>query len=53
MTLQINEDLGNVLQADGRSPADAARELIVLELYREGKISRGKAAELIGESLDE
>ena len=53
MTLQITEDLGNVLQADGRPPADAARELIVLELYREGRISRGKAAELIGESLDE
>jgi hypothetical protein len=31
----------------GKPVPDIARELIVLELYRQGKISSGKAAELL------
>ena len=33
-----------------RPLADSVRELIVLELYRQGRISSGKAAELLGMS---
>ncbi len=48
MTLQIAEAIAEFLPA----PSDAAAsELIVLELYRQRRISRGKAAELLGESL--
>lgn len=53
MTLQIAEDLGALLTGDHR-PADvAARELIVLELYRQRRISSGKAAQLLGETREE
>jgi hypothetical protein len=31
----------------GKPVTDTARELIVLELYRQGKISSGKAAEVL------
>ena len=48
MTIQIAEAIAEFLPA----PSDAAAsELIVLELYRQRRISRGKAAELLGEPL--
>ena len=48
MTLQIAEAIAEFLPP----PSDAAAsELIVLELYRQRRISRGKAAELLGEPL--
>ena len=53
MTLQIAEDLGLFLTMGGQPPDEAARELIVLELYRQHKISRGKAAQLLGDSMDD
>ena len=49
-TIQVNldSDLVAVLEEVGRPAKDSVRELIVLELYREGLISSGKAAELMG-----
>lgn len=47
MTLQLDEDLAQFLQSGEQSAEDAARELIVLELYRRHRISGGKAAELL------
>jgi predicted HTH domain antitoxin len=48
MTLYIAEAIAEFLPTP---PDAAASELIVLELYRQRRISRGKAAELLGESL--
>ena len=48
MTLNIAEAIAEFLPTP---PDAAASELIVLELYRQRRISRGKAAELLGESL--
>jgi predicted HTH domain antitoxin len=47
MTLQLGDDLRQFLPAGEKPAEDAARELIVLELYRQHKISGGKAAELL------
>ena len=48
VTVRITEDLA-VLIAEGGDPLDrSVRELIVLELYRRGTISSGKAAEVLG-----
>jgi predicted HTH domain antitoxin len=44
----LDADLVAVLEEVGRAAKDSVRELIVMELYREGLISSGKAAELIG-----
>lgn len=48
MTLHIAEAIAEYLPTP---PDAAASELIVLELYRQRRISRGKAAELLGEPL--
>jgi predicted HTH domain antitoxin len=42
-----------LLEGLRRSAKAAARELIVLELYREGALSSGKGAELLGLSREE
>jgi predicted HTH domain antitoxin len=44
-----------LLQAAGVNPADASREaamLLTLELYRESKVSLGRAAELCGTPIE-
>lgn len=49
MTLTIPEPIASFLPKD----ADAAvNELIVLDLYRRKRISRGRAAELLSEPLE-
>jgi predicted HTH domain antitoxin len=48
MQLELGEDLVALLHGLNQPVEEAARELIVLELYRRGKISSGKAAELLG-----
>jgi predicted HTH domain antitoxin len=48
--ITIGNDLAAVLQSLNQPLAEAARELIVLELYRRGTISSGKAAELLSMS---
>lgn len=49
MTVHIAEAIAEFLPAP---PDAAANELIVLELYRQRRISGGKAAELLGEPLE-
>jgi predicted HTH domain antitoxin len=48
INIPLDSELAGVLQMFDRPLKDTARELIVLELYRQGKISSGKAAELAG-----
>jgi predicted HTH domain antitoxin len=47
VNISLKEDLAEVLKDLDRPIEESARELIVLELYREHKISIGKAAELL------
>ncbi len=44
----LTPDLIRLLQGFGKPPDDSAQEFLVLELYRPGLISSGKAAELLG-----
>ena len=46
--LELDEDLVAVLEELHRPVKETARELIVLELYRQGELSSGKAAQLLG-----
>jgi predicted HTH domain antitoxin len=48
--LDLGEELLDLLGSLNRPVQQAARELIVMELYREGRIAAGKAAELLGRS---
>lgn len=45
--IDLGDDLMAVLQLLNEPLEQAARELMVLELYRRGTISSGKAAELL------
>lgn len=46
--IEIDQDLVAVLEELHRPVKEAARELIVLELYRQGELSSGRAAQLLG-----
>jgi predicted HTH domain antitoxin len=46
--IDLDPELVAVLEELHRPVTEAARELIVLELYRQGEISSGKAAQLLG-----
>lgn len=46
--VEFDQDLVDLLEELHRPVKQAARELIVLELYRQGEASSGKAAELLG-----
>jgi predicted HTH domain antitoxin len=48
VSLDLEEDVVALLHQFNQPLRQTARELIVLELYRRGTISSGKAAELIG-----
>jgi len=48
--IEIDESLAALLQETAQPVQVVAREMIVLELYRRGAISGGKAAELLGTS---
>ena len=50
--VELDSDVVALLEELQRPVQQAARELIVLELYREGVVSSGKAAELMGLSRD-
>ena len=45
VTIDLEDDLLALLRRSNQPVPDAVRELMVLELYREGVISSGKAAE--------
>jgi uncharacterized protein len=51
--LDLGEELLDVLGSLDRPVQETARELIVMELYREGRIAAGKAAELLGVGLSD
>jgi predicted HTH domain antitoxin len=46
--IEIEEPLAALLHQTNQPVQQAGREMIVLELYRRGTISGGKAAELLG-----
>lgn len=46
--VELGQDLVDLLEELHPPVKEAARELIVLELYRQGEVSSGKAAELLG-----
>ena len=48
--IEIEEPLAALLHQTNQPVQEAGREMIVLELYRRGNISSGKAAELLGTS---
>lgn len=50
MQVELDNDLVALLHGLNQPVRQAARELIVLELYRRGTISSGKAAELLSMS---
>lgn len=45
--LELDADIVALLEAQDRPIQETARELIVLELYREGRLSGGRAAEIL------
>jgi predicted HTH domain antitoxin len=47
VSIPLDPELAAVLEGYDKPVTDAARELMVLELYRQGRISSGKAAELL------
>ena len=47
VTVQLDDDLAAILQREEEPVERAALKMIVLELYRRGTISSGKAAELL------
>lgn len=51
--VQLDQDLVELLEELQRPPKQAARELIVLELYRQGEVSSGRAAQLLGKEREE
>ena len=46
--IEIEEPLAALLHQTNQPVQQAGREMIVLELYRRGSISSGKAGELLG-----
>ena len=46
--IELDQDVVALLEGLRRPAKAAARELIVLELYREGTLSSGRGAELLG-----
>lgn len=50
LKIEIEEPLAAILHQTNQPVQEAGREMIVLELYRRGTISSGKAAELLGTS---
>ena len=53
LQIELEADLAALLHQSNQSAQQAARELIVLELYRRGTISSGKAAQLLSMSRQE
>ena len=47
-TIELNDELVAVLHSLNRPVRESVSELVVLELYRRGVISSGKAAEWFG-----
>ncbi|MBM3745921.1 MAG: UPF0175 family protein [Acidobacteria bacterium] len=52
LTVELDPELVTLLEGLERPIQETARELIVLELYRRGAVSSGRAAELLGLSRE-
>lgn len=52
VSLELDEELVALLEGLHQPVKETARELIVLELYRRGALSSGRAAELLGLTRD-
>jgi predicted HTH domain antitoxin len=50
VSIELDDDLAGILGEAGQPIDRAALEPIVLELYRRGKVSSGRGAELLGMS---
>lgn len=50
ISLNLEDTVTALLQATNQPVHEAAREFIILELYRRGTLSSGKAAELLAMS---
>lgn len=50
ISLDLEDDVTALLLATNQPLHQAAREFIILELYRRGTLSSGKAAQLLGMS---
>lgn len=48
LILELPDAWKQLLGLDNADAAGRAREMLVIESYREGKISRGQAAEMLG-----
>ncbi|MGH2534365.1 MAG: UPF0175 family protein [Thermomicrobiales bacterium] len=51
VAVELDEGVANLLRRSDRPIGQTAQELIVLELYRRGEVSSGRAAELLGMRL--
>lgn len=51
--IELDQELVAVLEELHRPVEKVARELIILELYRQGEITSGKAAQLFGLTRDD
>jgi predicted HTH domain antitoxin len=51
--VELDQDLVELLEELQRPAKETARELIVLELYRQGEVSSGRAAQLLGMDREE
>jgi predicted HTH domain antitoxin len=51
--VELDQDLVALLEELQRPAKETARELIVLELYRQGDVSSGRAAQLLGMDREE
>jgi hypothetical protein len=48
LQIDLDDEVMALLRQSDQPPGAAAREMIVLELYRRGSVSGGKAAALLG-----
>lgn len=53
VTVQIPEEALTLAGLDDHPVSERARRLVALELFREGRVSLGRAAELAGQSVEE
>ena len=53
VTVQIPEEALTLAGLDDQPVSERARQLVALELFREGRVSMGRAAELAGQTLED
>lgn len=49
-TVELDDELVAALEGEQASPEMAAREALVMELFRRGRLGAGRAASLLGQS---